>query len=335
MMRLEEYQSALLVLRDEVADDKLASELESRGELYARFIIDHGLGPLWHERTGREEFRESRLSSEALYLAQERALQEIDALFDKKGIEYTLIKGSAIRLLVYENPALRACFDLDLLVRPEDRVRAATVLVEAGFSAQPDEKSISRELVLSRGVVDVDLHWALLREGRLRTDPTEDMIRRRRRSSGVWMLNENDTLFLLLVHGAFAKHLAGWDMGLHRVLDVARWLEMQSYDWQAVLAELDRNSVRGAGWATLRWVELLAGVSVPDIKLGGLRKAWLNTWLKNDWSGRLSGRNWARLVAFSPFLHDSPADVIRAFNGRQQAKRRIGADLEAFRALLG
>ena len=199
---------------------------------YAQFIIDHGLGPLWHERTGREEFRESRLSSEALFLAQDTALEEIDALFDEKGIEYALIKGSAIRLLVYKNPALRACFDLDVLVCPEDRVRAATVLVEAGFAAQPDEKSISRELLLSRGAVDVDLHWALLREGRLRTDPTADFIDRRHRSNGVWMLHENDTLFLLLVHGAFAKHLGGWDMGLHRVLDIARWLETQSCDWR-------------------------------------------------------------------------------------------------------
>jgi len=48
------------------------------------------------------------------------------------------MKGTATRLLVYEEPAVRACFDIDLLVRPGDRVAAARVLTGLGYAAVAD-----------------------------------------------------------------------------------------------------------------------------------------------------------------------------------------------------
>jgi len=343
MTRLDDYRSALLAAFPECGDAELAAALEKGGPNFVSFIIDHGLGPLWHERMPRDEFRESRLSAEALYLAQEHALKEIDAVFQKEGIEYALIKGGASRLLLYENPAIRACFDLDVLVCPADRVRAASVLVAAGFSASPTAKSISRELVLSRGAVDVDLHWGLLREGRLRHDPTDEMLGRRRREHNIWILNPEDSLLVLLVHPAFAKHLSGWGMGLHRVVDILEWLRTQSFDLETVRAELRQNGVCTAAWATLRWVELLTHPhALPELQQllgdlgpGRLRRAWLEHWLCNDLPERTSDTRWVRLLGFTSFLHDTPSDALRALAGRLRAHRRSSADLEAFRELLG
>jgi hypothetical protein len=343
MSRLDDYRSALLAAFPEVADAELGDALEQGGSQFVSFIIDHGLGPLWHACTEREDFRESRLSAEALYLAQQHALEEIDAVLEGAGIEYAVIKGAASRQLLYDNPALRACHDLDLLVRPEDRVRAATALIDAGFSANPDTRSISRELVLSRGLVDVDLHWGLLREGRLRSDPTDDMIGRRRREKGIWMLNADDALFVLLVHPAFAKHLAGWDMGLHRVVDIVDWLNTQSFNREAVRAQLATNGVRAAAWATLHWVNLLtcrSGASprflvtldtmISDLRPGRLRRAWLDRWLRNDLSARTADAHLARLLGFSLFLHDTLGDSVRALAGRRRAHRRSNTDMASF-----
>ena len=257
MSRLDDYRSALLAAFPDVSDAALAAALEKGGSDFVSFIIDHGLGPLWHERTERDGFRESRLSAEALYVAQEHALGELDAALNNAGIEYAVIKGAASRLLLHDNPAIRACYDLDLLVRSEDRVRAASAMVEVGFAANPDALNISHELLLSRGGVDIDLHWGLLREGRLRNDSTADMLDRRRRENHIWMLSPEDSLFVLLVHPAFAKHLAGWGMGMHRVGDIVAWLDTQSFDWQKVCAMLEHNGVKTAAWATLRWVQLL------------------------------------------------------------------------------
>lgn len=347
MTRLDEYQSALLAAQSSVTDPELLRVLDEGGEQFVSFVVDHGLGPLWHERTGRDEFHVSRIAAEALYLAQEHALKDIDSVLETAGIEYAVIKGAASRALLYSNPAIRACFDLDLLIRREDRVHAAGALVDAGFDAFSDAQSISRELVLSRDAVDIDLHWGLLREGRLRSDPTGDMIGRRRCEKGIWMLNADDALFVLLVHPAFAKHLAGWEMGLHRVGDIVSWLNTQSFNWDAVRAQLEANGVESAAWATLRWVDLLtcrSGESprflvtldkmMSDLRLGRLRRAWLDRWLRNNLSERTSNARWARLLGFSLFLHDKPGDAMRAFAGRRRAFRRGSADMAVFRDLL-
>lgn len=346
MTRLDDYQSALLATFPDVADAELAAALEKGGTDFASFIVDHGLGPLWHERTGREEFHECRLAAEALYLAQEHALSEIGAVLDNAGIEFVVFKGAANRLLLNENPAIRACHDIDLLVRPEDRVRAASVLVEAGFTAVSDALNISHELLLSRGIVDIDLHWGLLREGRLRRDCVADMLSCRRRVHNTWMLAAEDAFFVLLVHPAFAKHLAAWNMGLHRVADIVTWLRTQSFDWQSVRGRLQQNGVQTAAWTTLRWVQFLTcrsgGTPRPlvtlnkmltDTQPGQLRREWLDRWLRSNVSERTTNVHWARLLGFSLFLHDTPSDAMRAFVGRYRARRQSATDLAAFSKL--
>jgi len=316
----------------------LVSALDASGQNFASFIVDHGLGPLWHVRTGRDEFHASRMAAESLYLVQRHALANVDAALSKADIRYAVIKGAANRLLLCDNPAVRACHDIDLLVDPVDRVRAAEVLMEHGYEATPKSQNISRELELSQGAVTLDLHWGLLREGRLRQQPVADMLARRRRVSDMWMLDEVDAFFLLLVHPAFAKHLAGWDMGLHRAADILHWLRIHNVDWPEVCRLLDSNGVSTAAWATLRWLQLLTPASVAaqleemmaDIRPGRLRRAYLDFWLRNNLSARTSSMHWARLFGFSVFLHDTPGDALRALVGRYRARRRQAEDLAAF-----
>ena len=111
MSRLDDYRTALLVASPGISGDELGTVLDAAGPQFPQFIIDHGLGPMWHERTGREEFHASRMQAEALFAMQEKALADIDATFTAAGIDYVVIKGAANRLLLYENPAIRACYD--------------------------------------------------------------------------------------------------------------------------------------------------------------------------------------------------------------------------------
>ena len=343
MMRLDDYRNALRAASSETSKAALVEVLEANGRAFASFAVDHGLGPLWHARTERDEFRESRLAAEAFYLVQDRALIEIDELLEKSGIEFAVIKGAANRRLLFDNPAIRACHDIDLLVHADDRVKAARGLVDAGFVAVPDAQVISHELALSRDAVTVDLHWGLLREGRLASDCVAGMLRRRRRIQDVWMLSAEDALFVLLVHPAFAKHLAAWEMGLHRVADILRWVQTQSFDWPTLKARLERNGVLTAAWASLWWLHMLTEPIQPavldtmlaDTRPGRLRRSWLDCWLRLDLSERMSSVHWPRLVAFSPLLHDTPGDAIRALRGRRRAHRRRHADLEVFQELFG
>jgi hypothetical protein len=343
MTRLDDYHSAMLAGLPDVTVADCERVLDAQSSNFPTFITDHGLGPLWHERTGRSEFRESRVAAEALYALQEHALREIDGVLGEAGVEYAVFKGAATRLLAYENPAVRACHDLDLLVRPNHRVKASHVLVDAGFEALPETDSISRELVLSRGGVNIDLHWGLLREGRLRSDPVPAMLDRRCRSSALWMLDDNDAFFTLLVHPAFAKHLAGWEMGLHRVLDIVLWLKSRSLDWSVIRPQLAAQGVRTAAWATLSWVSMLTSPQTPDeikrmlgdLQPGRSRSAWIECWLRGDLPAKTSSAHWARLFGFSLLLHDTTRDAVQALLGRYRAHRRQSTDLAAFQDLLG
>lgn len=307
------------------------------------FVIDHGLGPMWHERTGRSEFRNSRMTAEALFLMQQDALREIDAALSGQGIDYVVIKGAANRLLLYDNPAVRACHDLDILVRPGDRLRAARVVVGLGYETVPVRRSVGRELMLTRNDVTVDLHWMLLRNGRLRHEFVDDVLAARRLFGDLWVPCGEDMLFLLLVHPAFAKHLAGWEMGLHRVADVAAWLAGQESDWHSVADRLVETGACTAAWATLRWTQLLMpALDTPvltamldALQPGSVRRTWLDGWLRNDWQSRLDENRWIRLLAFSSFLHDSITDLPRAVLGRYGDSRRAATDLQEFEKLLG
>ena len=70
-----------------------------------------------------------------------------------------------------------------------------------------------------------------------------------------------------------------------------------------------------------------------ELQPGVLRRRWLNWWLRNDLPERTARMRWLRLLGFSLFLHDRPADAIRALKGRYRAYRRTEQDFQAFEAL--
>ena len=341
MSRLNSYRSAMLAAFPELSNDALHDELEAGGSRLIRQIIDFGLGPLWHHRTGRREFHDTRMVAESLYLAQEQAIREFDQALTDAEVKYAVIKGAADRHVLYDNPALRACHDIDILVHHDVRVAVARKFIDLGYAAKADPNTIGHEIQLHKGPISIDLHWGLLREGRLRSSPIENMLLRRQRVHDFWALDTQDMLFLQLVHSAFTKHLAAWQTGLHRVLDVLRALKLETVDWNCVESLLSSNGVRTAAWATLHWVQLLSlphsnqqlESLINNVEPGQLRRAWLSWWLSNDLSQRTECARSVRLIGFSQLLHDSPRDVARVISGRRQALRRSSGDASEFSEL--
>ena len=347
--RLQTQRLALLPAAAQVDPQACLQALsQDSGELLSN-ILDQDLGALWHHAlqsaglldslhpATKEALRETRMAAAMGYLAQRAALDELYRLFDSAGIRWVAIKGSHVRELVYADPALRPASDIDILIAPADRRRAAKALLDAGYGVHAEPANISHEATFSRGVVDLDLHWHMLRPGRTRVDLTDELLERRQRIGNQWGLSDSDTLFLMLTHPAFAKYVCSPNMGLGRVADFLRWIQKREIDWPAVLQQLGRAGLKTAAWTMLSWFRMLAAPDVQvtldtwidSVRPGRLRAAYLGQWLERDLPSRWLDKPFLIQFGFTLALHDRPGDTMYALGGLRQARRNQGRDMDA------
>lgn len=334
------HQQALALATADIGSPAFAIAVEwlevGTVERNLEFLEWHGLSSLCEDQLRRAKALDrlpegigprllvSRRNAIARYLAQSGAWREVAAALDRGSIEYVVLKGAATREEVYTDPALRSTGDIDLLVRPADRQRVCRQLEELGFRAPSIASSSAHEVTYSRGRVDVDLHWDILRPGRTRRPLVDALISRRVRGPMAWRLDDTDTMFLMLVHPAFTKYVCSRNMGLNRVVDILRFVQGRNIDWQSVASRMEESGLRTAAWCTLRWIRMLGPVAdvAPDsftrsICPGSLRRAYLEQWLIRDWPGRLLGRaDWLIQGAFTLPLHDCGTDAWRALRYR-------------------
>jgi hypothetical protein len=158
----------------------------------------------------------------------------VDELFSAQGIAYVVMKGVHVRECIYPDPAVRPASDIDILIAPQDRRRAAQLLLDNGYTAQVLPNNVSFEASFRKGPVDIDLHWSMLREGRTRVDLTAGLLARRQQTHGVWGLSDSDAVFMMVTHPAFGKYVCSPNMGLGRVADFMQWMQQKPVDWPAV-----------------------------------------------------------------------------------------------------
>jgi hypothetical protein len=84
-----------------------------------------------HERT--LQLQATQVAAENLGAI--RTFAAVAAKLNEAGIRFLLLKGAALSLSIYRNPALRFMTDIDILVRPEDAPEADRVLLSAGCRA--------------------------------------------------------------------------------------------------------------------------------------------------------------------------------------------------------
>ena len=350
--RRDRDRRALLPVMQSVAPADCCAALLDGGPGFLDFVLAQDLGPLWHHRLQAagllerlppatvEALRTARQVAAAGYLAHRWALAQVDELFSAQGIAYVVMKGVHVRECIYPDPALRSASDIDILIAPHDRRRAAQMLMDNGFTAQVLPKNISFEASFRKGPVDIDLHWSMLREGRTRIDLTAGFLARRQQTHGVWGLSDSDAVFMMLTHPAFGKYVCSPNMGLGRVADFMQWIQHKPVDWPAVRALLDAAGLKTAAWTMLGWfgmlgqpdVDRMMGAWRDSLRPGPVRAAYLQRWLHHDLPTRWWPRERLLQLAFTLYLHDHPADMLRVFQGVWQARRRR---LHDARALMG
>jgi putative nucleotidyltransferase-like protein len=237
----------------------------------------------------RRRLTDALTAGRGRHLLMTRALGRILKQCAAEGLAVIVLKGPVLADSVYPLPALRPCGDLDLLVRPADRLRMDGVLRELGLRRVADEHSWDFDIAYDGATVyetadgvRIDLHWSLLTEPRFVWNAAEAEIWER--SVPITVAGEaarglgcEDLVLYLAAHLAVHHTLAG----LRRYWDVALLLERRGgeVDWPALRARAARWGVGRALFFVLRGARALFGAPVPPAVLAALRPRGPRAWL--------------------------------------------------------
>ena len=247
-------------------------EAESLGPAIAHACKKAGAGQV--PGVVLQRLRHDALEATARHLVLTGELGRLLTSFRRGHIPVMPLKGPTLAELLYPDPTVRPCCDLDLLIRREDLERTDELLRELGYRRLADAHSFGFDVAYDHATlyaassgVRVDLHWSLLSEPRYAWDENA--------AQAIWdramsvpvagqearVLGPEDLLLYLSTHLAVHHAIAGvlWHYDLF--LLVERWRD--TLDWGRVAARARTWRVRTAAYFALSSVERLFEARVP------------------------------------------------------------------------
>lgn len=256
-------------------------------ECLLRLSLSHGLMPLvyWNlHRACREEvparvldlFEKHFQACARQNLLFTGELYRILTLLETIGIHAIPFKGPTLALWAYGDIALRQFSDLDLLVQPEEILKAKELLLSQGYrpalSLTPAQEkaylrspsSAHHQLIHEKSGVLLELHWRVMPNDVPFPINLKLLWRRAewRTLGGIraLMLSPEDLQLILCVHGS--KHL--WER-LGWITDVARLMRVHpSMDWNEVVRRAESLGARRMLFWGLWLANHLLGVQIPE-----------------------------------------------------------------------
>lgn len=239
----------------EVEPDRFARLDDKDWRAIALIVGQHRIGPMLHHQhklhqdqwtvpaaiteIWADAYRKSTMRSLRLQLA----LRRIDNVLRAADIPYAAMKGAWLFLHAYANPALRPMRDLDIIVAPENALRAHKLLEESGF-IRPDEfakaseysielaKHLPPQRCAETGIL-LEVHTRVidkLSEGQ-KSGPlgdTDALLQRSEEGDGITFLSPTDTMLHLVLHAAYDHQFNNGPLTLN---DVAFLAASSPIDW--------------------------------------------------------------------------------------------------------
>ena len=221
-------------------------------------------------------------------LTQAAELARLVKQFEDGGIRVTALKGVPLSILAYENPAMRECLDVDLLISPADVVEAERILLGSDYQRTSPKANLTpkRLKYYSRYYKDftyysnaqgfaVELHWRLFKSALMPLQSENDQPSTTRiplASSGVTTLSDGDLFLYLCLHGA----LHAWVI-LKWLADVAALLSaMTDEDLERTIARALRIGAAAELSAALILLYRFLGIDRRSADLPGEADALVN-----------------------------------------------------------
>lgn len=314
-----------------------------------------GLAPLTYRNLSRAEFRgqvpggvlsalgRNAHASACLMAIQLAGLESIVAALRAEGIDPVLLKGTALVLTLYDQPALRSMQDIDLLVEA-GRVGAAVAALERlGYRGIASERSAAfyashhhaTPMIGMGGRVIVEIHRGLVpADSGLRLDPApfmERAVRTAARGGSYLVLSREDQILHACLHLSYCDRFVG---RLRDLMDVHALLELEArnLDWGRLLEAASRVEAARSLYSTLDLSRRLLGTPVPAEAMNEMARAagW------DPIAERL-----LRLLARASLFSAGPADTLlpgasaRWMCGTLLRRAHWGARLRALVQMLG
>ncbi len=295
---------------------------EPEASAVARLALAQGLGPLLYGRlrglgvlppAAEEPLRQAYYANAA---RNARILHELEAALRRLEtalIPVLLLKGAALALAVYENPALRPLGDLDLLVRPADADAALAALAGLGYRPQQHEpapgsiRTYENEIMLGRegAPAPLELHWGLFDSPHYQSHLLIEWFWQTARPVRI-----GDTVAQVLGPEAQTLHLCGHLLLHHSVEARLLWLH-------------DIAEVIGRYQEEIDWPTLLEQARACDL-LMPLQKVLPR--IVCDWQAPIPPTALERLAALRPSRAEERIQA-RLSSGPRPAGRRLLDDL--------
>ena len=252
----------------------------------------------------RQELREQCRTHLLRTLALTAELFRLADGFAAAKIDAVAVKGPTLAVQAYGEPGLRQYFDIDILVRHRDALRATEVMCKAGFATELSLEAVAAgrvpgQFLFAREGTSaiVELHTEKTLRYFPRRLPLDSLLARRvpvpfdgRQLNA---FSPEDTLSIICVHGA--KHL--WERLLW-IADVAALVTRPAkFDWSRALATAQETGAERMVHLGLCLAQIMLQVQVPEEISQRVRADRVASRLAADVLQKLpAGKNYTRSV---------------------------------------
>jgi len=206
----------------------------------------------------------------------ERSLADLDKIFTENGIQLLVLKGITLSYLLYNDPNLRPCADLDILVKNEKMHRAKECLVQAGYSFTEKKQTLQ-----SSSYNQISHHWRFYNKQRGIHLELHNKLAPLNRSiripmEGIWqraqsiileghnyylVMDPVDLVLYMSVHNAMDK----WESLLHINDFAAIFIRYPDLDWLNVLQLAKEYHCYRRFLANCYLTKILYGFDLPSM----------------------------------------------------------------------